>query len=92
MNPVSEDRELARMLVDKCDSILEMYYSNIPDIVGDSSDDSPIDTTELMNTVETINKIRDLRECLVNGNTNVLFSRHKNALAIVLEMSLDMES
>ncbi len=91
-NPINKDRELARILVDRCDSILELFCDNARDIIGNSGEDSPVDTTELMNAVDAINDIRELRVALVEGSTGTLFARHKTALQIVLEMSLDMES
>lgn len=91
-NPVSEDRELARILVDRCDSILELFYDNARDALGSSAEETTIDTTELMNNVDAINGIRELRAALVEGATGTLFSRHRTALQTVLEMTLDMES
>lgn len=91
-NPINEDRELARILVDRCDSILELFYDNARDAIGSANDESNIDTTELMNNVDSINSIRELRVALVEGSTGTLFARHKTALQIVLEMSLDRES
>lgn len=91
-NPVSEDRELAHILVEKCDSILELFYENARDALGCSGEESNIDTAELMNAVDSINSIRELRAALVEGETGTLFSCHRNALQTVLEMSLDMEA
>ena len=91
-NPVNVDRDLAHMLVDRCDSILELFYDNARDALGNSGEDSPIDTTELMNAVDSINGIRELRVALVEGQTGTLFAQHRTALQTVMEMSLDMES
>lgn len=91
-NPVSENRELARILVDRCDSILELFYENAITALGCSAEETTIDTTELMNNVDTINGIRELRRAIVEGATGTLFARHRTALMTVMEMSLDMES
>lgn len=91
-NPVNVDRELAHVLVEKCDSILELFYENARDAVGSADDESNIDTTELMNAVDAINDIRELRVALVEGAIETLFSQHRTALQLLLEMSLDMES
>lgn len=91
-NPVNVDRELAHILVERCDSILELFYENARDALGCSAEESTIDTTELMNNVDAINGIRELRTALVEGATGTLFSRHRAALQTVLEMTLDMES
>ena len=91
-NPVNVDREFARVLVEKCDSILELFYDNARDAIGCADDESNIDTTELMNAVDTINDIRELRVALVEGAIETLFSHHRTALQTVMEMSLDMEN
>ncbi len=91
-NPVSEDREFARMLVDRCDSFIEMFHQNVLDSVGAANENETIDSTEVQNNINTVNMLRNLRAALVEGATVSLFIRHRPALQMVIEMTLDMES
>lgn len=90
-NPVSADRELARILVEKCDYIISMFYENAVDALGAPGNDTPIDRDDLIHAVDNIQAIQRLRTAIIDGQSGSLFSQHGRALTTVMEMALDME-
>lgn len=91
----NEEMTIRDALINTIENQIENYFEyTLPDIVGESSDVEPIDTTALINFAGDINNLRELKRMIAENEINTTSLRNKNLTSdfiTLVELALDME-